>query len=851
MNEWQRVGILVAIVWISPAAVLFTLIRRNHRGTSTKSRLAIVSGFLAISVCVFAIASLTVWNLPRRLHAADYAVLVLWFVQIIIWAYLCRLTGWQLRKETGVSAAKTSGRASFLWQGIFILLPMAGLAVFGLYSLRQDRLLAEQEARESGQVLAQQLAQAIGTEAAQHLRDYREASFELEANRSADLGLSHWAGDGTAESNAWQHIKAWQQANPEVDLATQPPVEGANTFLEARPEKTPPEPADWLGQLNPEQKQLWQAVEAAEFNTGDFPAAQDASQRFFASKPPKGARANAEYLLLLAKTQGMAASEAVSNIAAFSWSHWGNADLPSGAGLPLGQLICYQALRRLPDGGGLPEEFIRRHTVSWMIEYHPSFFSPILIAETERVARGTLQERYATTLRDWWNGNAAARTVFQDFREQHPTNTWKTDPFWVTSGPGEYLLILGDRRDAPTNWYPATNWFAPSDFYYDYLMFPRAVVDKALAASVTRSEIPLPPYARVEFDFGGKALALSRNQTGETTNSPLPLLGQAGGIFENLPLNTNVYPFHVSVSLASPDILYARQAQRTRLFGALIVFSAFAAVMGLWAAWRAFHRQLRLNELKSDFVSSVSHELRAPIASVRLMAEGLERGKIQGAEKQNEYFRFIVQECRRLSSLIENVLDFSRIEQGRKQYEMESTNLVALTEQTVKLMATYAEERGVQIVMEVKGEAGPVEVEGKAIQQALVNLIDNAIKHSPKGAGIKVGVEFYECGVRSAECGVKTGESLTKAVVRLWVEDQGEGIAAGEHEKIFERFYRVGSELRRETQGVGIGLSIVKHIVEAHRGKVTVRSEMGKGSRFTIELPVGERDAGLKCYNIS
>jgi signal transduction histidine kinase len=216
----------------------------------------------------------------------------------------------------------------------------------------------------------------------------------------------------------------------------------------------------------------------------------------------------------------------------------------------------------------------------------------------------------------------------------------------------------------------------------------------------------------------------------------------------------------------------------------------------------------------------VSHELRAPIASVRLMAEGLERGKIQGAEKQSEYFRFIVQECRRLSSLIENVLDFSRIEQGRKQYELESTDLVALTVQTVRLMETYAAEREIHLALEVRGEAAPVEIEGKAMQQALVNLIDNAIKHSPKGSEIKTGVEFKP------------------QQVELWVEDQGEGIPAVEHEKIFERFYRVGSELRRETQGVGIGLSIVKHIVTAHGGKVTVRSAPGEGSRFTIELPI-------------
>src|SRR5580692_3584769 len=128
MNEWQRTGILVGILWMSPAAVLFALIRRDHRGTPTRIRLALACGFFGVSVCIFAAASLVVWNLSRRLHAADYAVLVLWFAQIIIWAYLCRLTGQQLRKEAGIPGPKTGGRPSFLWQGIFILLPMAGLA---------------------------------------------------------------------------------------------------------------------------------------------------------------------------------------------------------------------------------------------------------------------------------------------------------------------------------------------------------------------------------------------------------------------------------------------------------------------------------------------------------------------------------------------------------------------------------------------------------------------------------------------------------------------------------------------------------------------------------------------------
>jgi signal transduction histidine kinase len=306
--------------------------------------------------------------------------------------------------------------------------------------------------------------------------------------------------------------------------------------------------------------------------------------------------------------------------------------------------------------------------------------------------------------------------------------------------------------------------------------------------------------------------------------------------------------------------MFKLQSARTFWFGSLIAVSAAAALAGFLAAWRAFHRQLQLSELKSNFVSSVSHELRAPIASVRLLAESLERGKVREPEKQHEYFRFIGQECRRLSALIENVLDFSRIEQGRKEYQFEPTNVAKLAEETVKLMQTYAAERAVNLALLLPGPADPPPphpaLDGRAIQQALVNLIDNAIKHSPKGGSVTVGIEFRTPNETGAiTCSpplapdLDLNPNLTSdpnpprnrnpvSVLSLWVEDQGEGIPPEEHERIFERFYRCGSELKRETQGVGIGLSIVKHVVESHGGKVRVRSEPGAGARFTIELPV-------------
>jgi signal transduction histidine kinase len=340
-----------------------------------------------------------------------------------------------------------------------------------------------------------------------------------------------------------------------------------------------------------------------------------------------------------------------------------------------------------------------------------------------------------------------------------------------------------------------------------------------------------------------------------TTNPP--------GILASALRNEGGHPLLAgSVHLVSPDLLFAQQEERATWFRLVIGGAMLAAIIGFLSAWRAFHKQLRLAEMKSNFVSSVSHELRAPIASVRLMAEGLERGKISEPAKQREYFRFITQECRRLSSMIENVLDFARIEQGRKQYEFEPTDVAALVEQTVKLMEPYAAERGVNLATNVEhresrpgeiespspaedtttaksgspspwgegwgeGEQIVANIDGQAVQQALVNLIDNAVKHSPSGEEVLVRLEMPN-----------PQPSIQNPQFLLSVEDHGPGIPATEHQKIFERFYRLGSELRRETPGVGIGLSIVKHIVEAHGGRVRVKSEVGGGSCFTMELPL-------------
>jgi signal transduction histidine kinase len=531
---------------------------------------------------------------------------------------------------------------------------------------------------------------------------------------------------------------------------------------------------------------------------------------------------------------------------------------------------------------------------------HPTALTAETLNQVSKLARSVEDRRTAGKWVQTWEENESSRVLFSAVSEQllaqrqrdlllsatissedqNSTTNFdsrpmpsvsqltqpSTYPFWFKPPLGWTRIEATNSETASRNVRPA---IISEPEARDLLALP-VVDDRSNRWFVCRSEIEiLADVARLVTDarripeYLGVALDLAEKRVGARERGwavfdlrkwgEVDYFGRNGGgqkkeysnelasdvLASAVKTENGVEQLKVSIYLTSPSALFKSQRARTFWFGLLIAASAGAAFIGLITAHQAFRRQLLLAEMKTNFVSSVSHELRAPIASVRLLAESLERGRIAEAPKQQEYFRFIVQECRRLSSLIENVLDFSRIEQGRKQYEIEPTDVLALVLQTVKLMEPYAAERQVAVAFDrPQGltSDSQFQADGKALQQALINLIDNALKHSPKGATVTVGLEEEETGVRRRESG--DGRSERGSSLKLWVEDRGEGIAPDEHEKIFERFYRCGRELRRETQGVGIGLSIVKHIVEAHGGRVLVRSDIGQGSRFTIELPL-------------
>jgi signal transduction histidine kinase len=273
------------------------------------------------------------------------------------------------------------------------------------------------------------------------------------------------------------------------------------------------------------------------------------------------------------------------------------------------------------------------------------------------------------------------------------------------------------------------------------------------------------------------------------------------------------------VSLASDKEIAASIFRQQVLGFSMVALAAAVSAGGLLLIHRTLRRERQLNEMKSQFVASVSHELRAPVASIRLMADALEEGRVP-PETVKKFHRLISREGARLSTLVGNVLDHARIEQGRRVWKKELCDLSALVKDTLRVMEPLAQEKG--IILDSTLSEVEATVDAGAIQQALVNLLDNAIKFSPPGSRIDTSLANHDGSGRWT----------------LAVRDEGPGIPADEQRQIFERFYRPGDELRRETQGTGIGLSLVKSIVEAHGGEVVVESEPDKGSTFILRIPI-------------
>jgi signal transduction histidine kinase len=212
--------------------------------------------------------------------------------------------------------------------------------------------------------------------------------------------------------------------------------------------------------------------------------------------------------------------------------------------------------------------------------------------------------------------------------------------------------------------------------------------------------------------------------------------------------------------------------------------------------------------------------LKSPLTSIRQIAEILARKRVSTEERKEKYYTMILQQSERLSHLIENILDFSKMEAGQKKFRFEETDPCFVAKKVVRLFQEHLTIHDFHINLSIPNPVKPVWGDTEALEQVLYNLIDNAIKYSGKSKTIDVIVEY-------------SGEAAT-----LMVRDYGIGISKEEQEKIFHQFYRSGEELTRTVKGTGIGLTIVKQIVKAHKGEISLESTPGRGSTFSIKLPV-------------
>jgi signal transduction histidine kinase len=276
--------------------------------------------------------------------------------------------------------------------------------------------------------------------------------------------------------------------------------------------------------------------------------------------------------------------------------------------------------------------------------------------------------------------------------------------------------------------------------------------------------------------------------------------------------------WRVSIRPQDPGIISRYVARRRWIYGTTLALLLAGMFLGVTLVLRDLSREQRLARLRSDFVANVTHELKTPLTSIRMFAETLRMGRIKEESERRECLDVIVGETQRLSRLISNVLDFSKIERGQKQYQMAEVDVSEVAESTLGTLKYSLEEQGFTVETEIEPQVRVVG-DADALEQAMLNLISNAVK--------------YSCQKKSVRVRLLTQND--KVLFR--VSDQGIGIPESEQGRIFEKFYRVHTEDRRSTGGAGLGLTVVKHIVEAHRGEIVVQSKVGEGSTFTIVLP--------------
>ena len=251
-----------------------------------------------------------------------------------------------------------------------------------------------------------------------------------------------------------------------------------------------------------------------------------------------------------------------------------------------------------------------------------------------------------------------------------------------------------------------------------------------------------------------------------------------------------------------------------------IVVLLIVLTFGAALIMRTIAHEMEVLKIKSDFVSSVSHEFKTPLTSIRTLIERLQSGKVNDNAKMNQYFSVIAQDTDKLTRLVGNILDFSKIEEGKREFDFEETDVAQLVSSLIQDFRKDELLKDFSIQSFIQEDIPQLSVDGEALSQALNNLLDNAVKFSPDKKEIEVHLS-------------KDEENII-----LEVKDNGIGISPDDLDKIFDKFYQGKNALKQTVKGAGLGLTLVKHTAEAHGGRMSVKSKVGEGSTFSLILPI-------------
>lgn len=745
--------------------------------------------FLAVSEHLGRFESWTVWRLP--LATAVFA----W----IVWqTWKALRPGWVPYRAVAAFPSVPTASRRFRWLAIALLAPIVLLAFLASLAVVRDWNVARSEAA--------QRAHDLGRSVLDRLEDVVTSS-----------GSRIGRGPGTAGDT-------WEAERPSFV------VDAENRLVSPEASAWPPEPQPLADELSQQKRAQWEAATAA-YTSGRWEEALHDLDTFLEGRVRSGRHREPDRQagLLTPRARAMALLQRALVLERLGRTNELVAELQlvidhaavgreptllTEAGLPAIHLAALRILElaeakpdALPDAWrsdplGIARLLVRSASTPYLAEVLARLkaLAPTLLPGVSPESADRLIQRF---IAEYEHAEGLRRLHAAAIRERSEGGAWP-DAFWV-SGPPEAVLAIRLDSESPS----------PVERRY-------GVLSESLVRAAVRSAADLADRRgrfRVHLMMAGRGLDVPES-TVDTGPPPPPLSVVNGSENSGLPLVASVF-------VVNPPAFFAAQRERLQRLAWLLVGSCAVALVAVRAAHSALVRQHELTIRQRNFVSAVSHELRAPLGSIRLLAEGLERGTLTDDARRQEYYRLIGQETGRLAALVENVLDYSRIGQGRKAYEFEPTDLRALTEASVRIIAPRASAAEVRLDLELPPPTVSLEAraDGRAIQQALLNLLDNALKHSPPGSGIQV--QLVEAGNPG---GARGGFHLS-------VGDQGPGIPAEDQERIFEPFFRRGSELTRETPGVGIGLSIVRHIAEAHGGSITVTSAPGQGATFTLALP--------------